>query len=466
LFHIEDIKESAAEKHLKNLCFKCHLGYEKKHYAATDESSRGGGCLACHLSYPKNTKPNINDNIHPNLSLKIGNEKCFGCHSRSNRISTNYEGWFETLHTADKVKDSTGYRILKDKRVFGYAGDDVHHQAGLLCIDCHTSQEVMGDGHQYKHQEEALKIQCKDCHTQEKHKTININNLDKIAALDYALQGYKRPSSTFIITEKDSIPLVNTFFDEKKQAFLVSKINQSTHAIPKSCKKDEVHNNLDCNMCHTSWAPSCIGCHTSYDNSITLRNGKKGKWIEMIGGFGYTPPVMGVKHTKNSKTITPAIPGMIMSLDKSGFHGEKKGTNEKFLRLFAPIYAHTTSKTSRTCVSCHNNSEALGFGKGKLTYTIKKNKGYWTFEAAYEKNLSDKLPQDAWNGFLSEINNSKKYSAHSGFLPLDLDEQKKILQVGACLHCHKNDTILQNKMIYGDYQNLLKQRKKDCILPF
>ncbi len=464
LFHIENIKKTAADTHLKNLCFKCHLGYEKKHYAVTDENSRGGGCLACHLTYLNDTKPDINDNIHPNLNLNIGNDKCFGCHSRSNRISTNYEGWYETLYTAEEVKDSSGYRILQDGRVFGFAGDDVHHKAGLLCIDCHTSQEVMGDGTAYKHQTEALKIQCKDCHTTTEYNTAGFESFSEIEAIDYSLRKYKHPSANFIITEKDSIPLINTYVDANDQAYLVGKIDQSSHSIKRSCEQDKVHQNLDCNMCHTSWAPSCIGCHTSYNSQIQLTNGKKGKWKEMLGEFGYAKPVMGV-NTKE-KIITPAIPGMIMTLDKTAFTGEHIGKDSIFLRLFAPVGAHTTVKESRSCESCHTNSEALGYGKGSLTYFVENKKGYWHFESLYENSITDSLPQDAWHGFLNQINPSRKYSAHEDFYPLNLEDQKRVLQVGACLHCHKDNTSIRVEMSKGNYQKLLRRLSEKCVLPF
>ncbi len=464
LFHIENIGNTAAETHLKNLCFKCHLGYEKKNYAPTNENSRGGGCLACHLTYLDNSTPDISDNIHPNLSLNIDNDKCFGCHSRSNRISTNYEGWYETLYTENEVKDSIGYRVLQDGRVFGYAGEDVHHKAGLLCIDCHSSQEVMGDGVAYKHQTEALKIQCSDCHPTTAFKTAGFEAFGEAEIIDYTLRQYELKSKKFIITEKDSIPLINSYFDENEQAFLISKIEKSVHPNTRSCVQDNVHQSLDCNMCHTRWAPSCIGCHTSYDSEIKLTNGKKGKWKELLGGFSFAEPVMGVNTIENK--ITPAVPGMIMSLDKTAFIGPHIGKDSIFLRLFAPVEAHTTVKESRSCESCHINPAALGYGKGTLTYYVEKQKGYWQFESLYENSNIDSLPQDAWQGFLNQIEKDRKYSAHENFYPLNLENQKKVLQVGACLHCHKGDSSLQEKMINGNYQSLLRNLNDKCVLPF
>ena len=118
-FNVKDLTQSNADNHNRNLCASCHLGNEKTEWGAINELSRGGGCNACHLNYSDEAIEQLNSylnsklkiqkskiekdlyaqlpNIHPQLSLNISNNHCFGCHSRSGRISTNYEGWFETL---------------------------------------------------------------------------------------------------------------------------------------------------------------------------------------------------------------------------------------------------------------------------------------------------------------------------------------------------------------------------------
>ena len=47
--------------------------------------------------------------VHPSVSLKVSDNHCFGCHSRSGRISTNYEGWHETTLEAEQMPDSLNY---------------------------------------------------------------------------------------------------------------------------------------------------------------------------------------------------------------------------------------------------------------------------------------------------------------------------------------------------------------------
>ncbi|MFN8134465.1 MAG: hypothetical protein U0Z17_04295 [Bacteroidales bacterium] len=53
----------------------------------------------------KSTTDNVLPKFHPSINLNISNDKCKSCHSRSGRISMNYEGWHET-----EMKPGTGKR--------------------------------------------------------------------------------------------------------------------------------------------------------------------------------------------------------------------------------------------------------------------------------------------------------------------------------------------------------------------
>ena len=464
--HIKNIKTSAADRHLKNLCFKCHLGYEKKHYAKVSQLSRGGGCIACHLDYKQNKTPDIKDNYHPSVNLNITNEKCFGCHSRSTRIATNYEGWYETLHTKDDINNKSGFRILEDGRIFAKNIDDVHHKAGMSCIDCHTSQEIMGDNKTYLHENKAVKLQCEDCHPLSKFNSLPLNQLDTISIMDLSLRQYKNKRANFIFTQKDSMPLVNTEVVDSITAFLEGKLNHKTYKlniISSNCKDDKAHKNLSCTMCHTAWAPTCIGCHTAYNPDVKLVGGHRGKWYEEVDDFGAKIPVMAMVKTGKRYKIKPAIPGMIMTLDKSRFKGKKAGDDFVFHRWFAPVSAHTVTKDARSCESCHLNPYAIGYGSGKLNIKTKNGLTKWTFEPEYENNENDNLPEDAWIGFMKNINKNKKYSAHSGVSPLNLKIQKRILQVGSCLKCHKKQKF-KKQMTSGTYVEMLENRTTQCLI--
>jgi hypothetical protein len=49
-------------------------------------------------------------------------------------------------------------------KYYNYLSPDVHYERGLQCIDCHTKNDIMGDGNIYGKKEEAVEIECADCH--------------------------------------------------------------------------------------------------------------------------------------------------------------------------------------------------------------------------------------------------------------------------------------------------------------
>ncbi len=173
---VESLRQSAADTHLRQLCASCHIGAAKIALGPNDERSRGGGCNACHLVYSQEAREALvryeaqktreapeAPTVHPALSLEIGNAQCFGCHSRSGRISTNYEGWQELYQPPSSAGGSSAlspsrFRTLEDERVFERVVPDIHQQRGLDCIDCHTSLEVMGDGVAHGRKSEQVKI--------------------------------------------------------------------------------------------------------------------------------------------------------------------------------------------------------------------------------------------------------------------------------------------------------------------
>ena len=483
-YHIQLIKNSASDKHIRDLCANCHLGAEKKDFGAITQMSRGGGCNACHLNYSEEAKKDLQKYIssnkkvlpkfHPATNIFVKNEHCFGCHSRSSRISTNYEGWQETLLNEEDVINKVGYKVFEDKRVYKYIEEDAHHAKGLLCIDCHSSHEVMGDGKKYAHQEDAVKMQCSDCHSKGKLNTIPYSKLDQESLLVFLHRNYSHNDKQIIVTKKDNNPLVNTYVDTDGKAYLIGKKDNKLHELkpqPDICSRDNAHKNVSCSMCHSSWTSKCIGCHNQFDKNKTrafdLLDKKfvKGQWKEYVGEFSSSLPSMGVKGTNGNKIIKPALPGMILTIDKGSYSGKRIGEDVSFHRLYAPNSPHTTVKKARDCKSCHANSTALGYGSGELNYSITKGKGKWTFKAEYDLNANDNLPEDAWIDFLKEPSKTTANSTRSDFRPFSLKEQKQLLLVGACLNCHKEDSKVMQRSLVEGIEPLLKSLHKKCILP-
>jgi quinol-cytochrome oxidoreductase complex cytochrome b subunit len=474
LTDIHHLGNSAADEHLRNLCVRCHLGNPKTTRGPVSEASRGGGCLACHLNYSgkadsalQRYKNTSTLSIHPSLDLNISDNHCFGCHSRSGRISTNYEGWHETPLLPAQMPDSAGYRLVEGTRVFKKEPEDIHHQLGMQCIDCHTSYELMGDGKRYRHEENQEKVQCTDCHFPGKPLTVNASQLENEPAVVAALRYGKVGRNDFLITRKGHHALINTRV-KGDTAWLTTKLGKKQFRLhkPDAVCLAPVHSDVSCSACHSAWAPSCVGCHNKYDPDergydMVANKEKKGSWVEYTGQYLAQLPALGVRTLGTKKEIIPVIPGMILTIDRQSFT-RSKHDSLLFRRLFAPAAPHTTAVKGRSCKSCHNNPVALGFGKGKLRFQIKNGRGRWTFVPEYQNNPHDGLPEDAWTGFLKS--RTGMVSTRKNVKPFSVAEQKKMLRVGACLSCHKENSAVMRKSLY-DFDELLKKRSAHCILP-
>jgi hypothetical protein len=474
LTNVHQLGNSAADEHLKNLCVQCHLGNPKTEYGPANESSRGGGCLACHLNYSPEAENELAQNrdsirkFHPSVSLQVSDHHCFGCHSRSGRISTNYEGWHETTLEASQMPDSSNYRLVEGSRVFRKETEDVHHKLGLECIDCHHSYELMGDGKFYAHEEDQQDVSCADCHFNGKPLTVSLDGLDNESAIIVSLRYGNVSNREFLKTHKHGHALINTSV-EKDSVYFLSKNKRLKMALKppaRVCTRGDAHAELSCNSCHSSWAPGCIGCHNAYDPNEPgydmVRNvEKRGSWVEFSGSFAALRPALGVREKGGKKEIIPVVPGMVLTIDKKSF-APATGETAIFHRLFAPVAPHTTAARGRDCISCHNNPVALGFGQGELIYQTQAGQGKWTFRPLYENDLHDGLPGDAWTGFLE--NRTGTVSTRTDVKPFDAAEQKKILRVGACLTCHDQKSKVMDQALVN-FERTLSRRSRKCVLP-
>lgn len=482
--HVNNLtKNTAADVHLRQLCASCHLGNEKTATGPIHEMSRGGGCNACHLTYDSaaifdheryhSGGKTIVPGVHAKLSVVVQDDHCFGCHSRSGRISTNYQGWHETTLTEHEMPEGDQFRLLEDGRVFSLIQPDVHYEAGLTCIDCHSSAEVMGDGNIYLHQEEAVKIRCIDCHQKSPGLTVTYEALDQESKKLMALRNWSYQDQDFVLASKSQKPLYNVMMGNRDSIFVIGKNTNGKHFAPKpagACTKGNAHNALTCQTCHSGWAPQCVGCHHTFEKetfAVDLLDHEKvqGKWVEHIGEFFSDLPTLGVVEQtidgNEVRTIKTFVSGMIMSIDKNGF-SENSSDSVIFHRLYAPLDAHTTTTTARNCKSCHMSSLALGYGRGTLTFDETANLSRWQFAPEYVTTPYDGLPQDAWIGF--QRPSPASASTRPNARPLSADEQYKVLTVGACLSCHdEQSSVMQNSL--EDFRSILKQRTTHCTIP-
>ena len=300
------------------------------------------------------------------------------------------------------------------------------------------------------------------------------DKLDAESLLVLLHRDYKHSDKQIIVVEKDNHPLVNTYVETTGKAYLIGKGDNKLHELkPQSeiCSRDNAHKNVSCSTCHSSWTSRCIGCHNQFDKNepraFDLLDKKygKGQWKEYVSEFSSSIPAMGVRENSDVKHIEPAVPGMILTIDKGSYSGKEIGSDVSFHRLYAPNSPHTTVSKVRDCKSCHANSASLGYGNGELKYVIQKGKGKWYFNPEYDLNINDNLPEDAWIPFLKTVKKGIVNSTRTDFRPFTLKEQQQLLLVGACLKCHNDDSKIMQQSLIDGINPMLKKLSKKCIVP-
>jgi len=473
--HVKDLGKGAADSHFRQLCASCHLGNPKAMPGPTDGISLGGGCNACHLSYSPGaertfTAWQLSDSrgatwprLHPRLTVDIPDERCFACHSRSGRISTSYAGWHETLMKAHEAHGVDSLRVLGDRRVFRFVASDVHHQAGMRCVDCHLSWELMGDGALYEHKEQQTRVRCGDCHFSGPPRRDGAPDTDLVRI--GSLLGFDPSALPLLATGKGGYGMYHTRLMPDGRAVLLGKADGKPRLMRPPgplCSEGTVHQRLDCATCHTAWAPTCIGCHNAYDAKLTSFDHLEGRfrqggWEEYNGDFLADSPALGMMEEEGR--IITVLPGMVMTVDTASWAGREGAP--LFRRLFAPISAHTVQRRSLGCHECHLSANALGFGRGSLSLQGRGPEARWVFQARYASRDEDGLPEDAWTSFPGGKGGE---STRRGLRPLSAEERRRMLRVGACLQCHEEGSAIMLSSLH-DFPSLLGRLSPRCNDP-
>lgn len=318
----------------------------------------------------------------------------------------------------DPAGSQTELLQLTDGRTVIQHANDIHHQAGMSCIDCHTSTGLMGGGDNSGFKHQAVDIECGDCHLASVTGVSREDWPDNFAEMQRYLEPGSQSDRKVPLTRRYATPLWHIEIREDGSRLLHPKLGGAALSIPEYKQKDhsnqEQHTRLTCSACHTQWAPLCYGCHSSYDPSGKqwdhLRQQETpGRWTETRWDVRAELPPLGVD---GQNRIRPVSPGMIMQVDHPAWE------QPLFKRLFALSEPHTTGP-SRSCESCHRNSSALGLGQGGLS----KRDGKWQFQAA-RKTLQDGLPADAWTSLDGKL---KGQSTGDDIRPLNRQEIQMIL---------------------------------------
>ncbi len=431
----------------RKFCSRCHIGAQTTGvYAA----SHGSGCAACHFPWnsegtykgnDKTMKGRAGHSASHAMSSLPDTQVCSRCHNRSGRIAFSYQGLYDGNNGLVPTKGGeAGPVMTSGARNLTHIAADVHFAAGMECIDCHTSRDVMGDGFAYRNMYLQTEIACEDCHGGTEVPRYREITRENDEALRESKQ-YKRPvtSGMHMIQTARGRSYSNVFYKDGA-IWLQGKRSGRLHRSKVITGTPEHtivgHGRLECYSCHSRTSVQCYGCHTTYDKRQNGMDFIKGE--ETPGAFSETedyrmlyPFPLALNQRGRISPVTPGCQTFVTvteedgSRSKSEYVSKFKGSQQ--LR-FAPFYSHNTGKRALGCAECHGNPAFLGFGQ----HIVEGN----SIKGTLICERSDSKPLD---GFMTMKNGLiRAYSAitREKSRPLSGVEVKRTLSVNLCLPCH------------------------------
>jgi hypothetical protein len=439
---------SLALDYFRKLCATCHLWKQKNDLPGAPEffNEKGGGCSACHYVLPEGEQRSTVTSFaeeetgqnsrgqdgedgakekqkkpHPLITKKVPEENCIRCHNRSGRIGISYTGIFEAEgYGTPYEKGGLSSHRLPGDRFYLEIAEDIHHAKGMACIDCHTRDEIMGDGTRYAHYEEQLEISCEGCHSSEPGMTRKGKKITNIEANSHKGDPVGTP---FVLVGRN---------DEKLHPLNPPK--------PDVCSY-QGHKRITCEACHSTWVPQCYGCHAKRDarethlDKLTLKE-TTGWWEEGRSYIRYEKPMLGVWEDE-IVIVTPGCQDVVTLIDEDG---KIEGGFNRF--TMAAINPHTTQAKGRTCEECHTSPKTIGLGEG----TVLKKEGKWQFFPIDQGVDTLKGQTVGFDNFVTIDGKQLQHGSRDSLRPFNGEELKRILRVGLCLPCHKkySDPVYRN----------------------
>jgi hypothetical protein len=301
---------------------------------------------------------------------------------------------------------------------------DVHLAHGMQCADCHFNIDVHGNGMLYGEPRNATTITCIDCHgtIDKRPSLVTTGNAGAIDLLNnsntpwgprFVWEGTKlyqqstmSPDTRWEIPQTiDTIDPLSPHYNPKSAYAKTLRRDGKTwggmvatgRGEPDYSKDRHVtlaHDNsaMDCQICHTSWATSCFGCHLPMKaNQRVAQNKFEG--VTDRNFTTYNPQVvrddvfmLGIDGTvkKNRMAVLRSSSAVVVSSQNANrewvYSQQQTFSAEGYSgQAFNPHFPHTTSSvgTTKNCTDCHlsaandNNAwmtQLLGFGTGTVNF--------------------------------------------------------------------------------------------------
>jgi hypothetical protein len=295
---------------------------------------------------------------------------------------------------------------------------DIHLERGMQCADCHFDMDVHGNGKLYGEPRAATTIECIDCHgTVDKRPSLitsgNGGQVDLSKGVTpwgprFTWEGKKlfqrstmTPDVRWEVPQtRDTIdPTSSKYNPKSRYAKTLRRDNASWGDVPEkrdadgSCPELAHDNrNVSCQVCHSSWATSCFGCH------LPMRANQKvaaNKFEGLItrNYTPYNPQVirddvfqLGIDATvKDNRLAVIRSSSAVVVGSQNGqrewvYSQQQTVSAEGYSgQAYNPHFPHTTSGkgTTKNCADCHvskdNDNNAwmtslLGFGTGTVNF--------------------------------------------------------------------------------------------------
>jgi len=291
---------------------------------------------------------------------------------------------------------------------------DVHLAKGMQCADCHFKADVHGNGLLYGEPRAATTIECIDCHgtvnarptlvTSGSGGQIDLRESNTPYGPRFCWNGKKLfQRSTMTPDLSWEVPQTIDTIDPKsphynaKSAYAKTLRRDGTiwGDVPASdCKRLLAHDNsnISCQICHSSWATACFGCHLPMKaNQRVALNKFEGMTTRNF--TSYNPQVirddvfqLGIDSTVKSNRLAVLRSSSAVIVGSQNANREWVYSQQQTVsaegysgQAFNPHFPHTTSGvgTTKNCTDCHlskkndNNAwmaQLLGFGTGTVNF--------------------------------------------------------------------------------------------------
>lgn len=221
-------------------CLNCHLNAEPLEGL---EYARLTGCAACHSPTAGRS---LDQPLHK-LTTAIPYTQCNTCHNRGN---------YDLKDMQFHAREDQATTRLQD--YYQPIAQFTQCEWKLDCIDCHTSQEAMGDGDLHSYQKEVEYVRCYTCHgaldSQPLTRAIEDPN-DIALRRAFLMPGVDLEiGDTIMVTEKGE-PLWNIRQNPDGNFEMVTKVTGERYLIPlvqgSDCEQNlEEQESRYCHACH------------------------------------------------------------------------------------------------------------------------------------------------------------------------------------------------------------------------